>query len=35
KNYHNDLKDIPEEVKLKMEIIPVTRVEEVLKISLL
>ena len=35
KNYENDLKDIPEEVKFKMEIIPVTRVEEVLKICLL
>ncbi len=34
KNYENDLKDIPEEVKSKMEIIPVTRVEEVLKICL-
>ncbi len=35
KNFENDLKDIPEEVKSKMEIIPVTRVEEVLKICLL
>ena len=35
KNYENDLKDMPEEVKSKMEIIPVTRVEEVLKICLL
>jgi len=35
KNYENDLKDIPEEVKTKMEIIPVTRVEEVLKHALL
>ena len=34
KNYENDLKDIPEEVKSKMELIPVTRIEEVLKISL-
>jgi ATP-dependent Lon protease len=34
KNYENDLKDIPDEVKSKMEIIPVTRVEEVLKICL-
>ena len=34
KNYENDLKDIPEEVKSKMEIIPVTRIEEVLKLSL-
>ena len=34
KNYENDLKDIPEEVKSKMDIIPVTRVEEVLKICL-
>ena len=35
KNYENDLKDIPEEVKSKMEIIPVTRVEEVLKLAIL
>jgi len=34
KNFENDLKDIPDEVKLKMEIIPVTRVEEVLKYAL-
>lgn len=34
KNYENDLKDIPEEVKSKMEIIPVTRVEEVLAYAL-
>lgn len=34
KNYENDLKDIPDEVKEKMEIIPVTRVEEVLKYAL-
>ncbi|WP_024955388.1 endopeptidase La [Sulfurospirillum arcachonense] len=34
KNYENDLKDIPEEVKSKMELIPVTRVEEVLKYAL-
>ena len=34
KNFENDLKDIPEEVKSKMEIIPVTRVEEVLKIAI-
>ncbi len=35
KNYENDLKDIPEEVKSKMEIIPVTRIEEVLKLAIL
>jgi ATP-dependent Lon protease len=35
KNYENDLKDIPEEVKSKMEIIPVTKVEEVLKLAIL
>ena len=35
KNYENDLKDIPDEVKSKMKIIPVTRVEEVLKLALL
>jgi len=34
KNYENDLKDIPDEVKLKMKLIPVTRVEEVLKYAL-
>ena len=34
KNFENDLKDIPDEVKLKMEIIPVTRVEEVLEYAL-
>jgi len=34
KNYENDLKGIPEEVKSKMEILPVTRVEEVLKYAL-
>jgi len=34
KNYENDLKDIPDEVKSKMEIIPVTRVEEVLEYAL-
>ncbi len=34
KNYENDLKDIPEEVKSKMELIPVTRVEEVLALAI-
>jgi ATP-dependent Lon protease len=31
KNFERDLKDIPEEVKSKMQIIPVTRIEEVLE----
>ncbi|MDX1808047.1 MAG: endopeptidase La [Sulfurospirillaceae bacterium] len=35
KNYERDLEDIPEEVKSKMEFIPVTRVEEVLKQALI
>ena len=35
KNYDNDLKDIPEEVKSNMKLIPVTRVEEVLKLAML
>ena len=35
KNYENDLKDIPEEVKENLEIIPVTRVEEVLKYAII
>ncbi|NOX16569.1 MAG: endopeptidase La [Epsilonproteobacteria bacterium] len=34
KNYDRDLDDIPDEVKEKMEFIPVTRVEEVLKHAL-
>ncbi len=34
KNYERDLDDIPEEVKSKMEFIPVTRIEEVLKQAL-
>lgn len=34
KNYENDLKDIPQEVKSKMKIIPVIRVEEVLKYAI-
>lgn len=33
-NYDRDLEDIPEEVKEKMNIIPVTRIEEVLKFAL-
>jgi ATP-dependent Lon protease len=35
KNFENDLKDIPDEVKSKMEIIPVTRVEEVFEYTLI
>lgn len=31
KNFERDLKDIPEEVKSKMQIIPVSRIEEVLE----
>ena len=34
KNYDKDLKDIPDEVKEGLEIHPVTRVEEVLKLAL-
>jgi len=34
KNYDNDLKDIPEEVKSKMTLIPVTRIEEVLEYAI-
>jgi ATP-dependent Lon protease len=34
KNYENDLKDIPDEVKENLTIIPITRVEEVLKYAL-
>lgn len=34
KNFERDLKDIPEEVKSKMQIIPVTRIEEVLEYAL-
>ncbi len=34
KNYERDLEDIPDEVKEKMEIIPVSRIEEVLKLAL-
>ena len=34
KNYERDLDDIPDEVKNAMEIIPVSRVEEVLKLAL-
>ncbi len=34
KNYENDLKDIPEEVKSKMKIIPITRIEEVLALAI-
>ncbi len=34
KNYERDLDDIPDEVKEKMDFIPVTRVEEVLKHAL-
>ncbi len=35
KNYERDLDDIPDEVKEKMEFIPVTKIEEVLKQALL
>jgi len=35
KNYERDLKDIPDEVKESMEIIPVTRIEEVLEHGLI
>jgi len=35
KNYENDLKDIPEEVKSKMKIIPISRVEEVLRLAII
>ena len=34
KNYENDLKDIPDEVKESLKIVPVSRVEEVLKYAL-
>lgn len=34
KNYERDLDDIPDEVKEAMEILPVSRIEEVLKIAL-
>ncbi|MBS9778895.1 MAG: endopeptidase La, partial [Campylobacteraceae bacterium] len=34
KNYERDLKDIPDEVKENMEIIPLKRIEEVLDIAL-
>ena len=34
KNYENDLKDIPEEVKSKMTLIPITRIEEVLEYAI-
>ncbi len=34
KNYEKDLKDIPDEVKEAMDIIPVTKIEEVLKRAL-
>ncbi|PHS57665.1 MAG: endopeptidase La [Sulfurimonas sp.] len=34
KNYERDLEDIPDEVKESLEIVPVTRVEEVLKLIL-
>lgn len=34
KNYERDLEDIPEEVRSKMEFIPVSRIEEVLKQAL-
>ncbi len=34
KNYERDLKEIPDEVKDNMKIIPVTRIEEVLKYAL-
>lgn len=34
KNFERDLKDIPEEVKSKMQIIPVSRIEEVLEYTL-
>jgi ATP-dependent Lon protease len=34
KNYERDLEDIPDEVKSKMEMIPVTRIEEVLDYTL-
>ncbi len=34
KNYENDLKDIPDEVKENLEIVPVSRIEEVLKIAI-
>ena len=34
KNYERDLDDIPDEVKEKMEFIPVTRIEEVLRYAL-
>ncbi len=35
KNYERDLKDIPDEVKENMEIIPLKRIEEVLDIALI
>lgn len=35
KNYENDLKDIPDEVKESLKIVPVSRVEEVLKYALI
>ena len=35
KNYDRDLKDMPEEVLKALKIIPVTRIEEVLKETLL
>ena len=34
KNYEKDLDEIPDEVKEKMKIIPVSRVEEVLEFAL-
>lgn len=34
KNYERDLKDIPDEVKEKLEIIPVTQIDEVLQYAL-
>jgi len=34
KNYEQDLDEIPDEVKEKMKIIPVSRVEEVLEYAL-
>jgi ATP-dependent Lon protease len=34
KNYERDLEDIPDEVKQSLEIVGVTRVEEVLKLIL-
>jgi ATP-dependent Lon protease len=35
KNFQRDLKDIPDEVKEDIEIIPVTKIEEVLEYGLI